>query len=82
MTIIHEGDVIEEVSTSRHGTVKMISYEGPVGQTLPSVWHVQFSDGNVPVTKRLTHPDELRLVRCPHSSGEASIVPEQPLAGP
>lgn len=80
MTIIHEGDIIEEVSTARQGTVKMISCEGPVGRTLPSVWHVQFSDGKVPVTKSFTHLDELRLVHCPHSSGEPSIVPEQPLA--
>lgn len=73
-TILHTGDIVEELATKRRGAV---SIGGTItgNVEVQNNWTVRFTDGKEPILKIFVKRDELRFISCPHSSGEPGFYP-------
>ena len=62
---LHNGNIVEEVSTKRRGKIS---------STRPTCWGVQFFDGNKLASTFFMNEAGLRLVTCPHQGSDPGFV--------
>jgi len=78
----HNEDIVEEISTKREGKVDSIGSSVTGGVETQNQWVVRFQDGQEPILKYFTAPQELRLIRCRHEEPtEPRFVPARSIMG-
>lgn len=81
--MLHNDDVVEEVTTGRPGKIDSIQSGGALGEEpKPNQWRVHFSDGKDPLMKYFDSEDHLRLIKCPHGESSSGFVPSRPIMDP
>ena len=73
-TVLHSGDIVEELATKRKG---LVSIGGTItgNVEVQNNWSVRFADGKEPILKIFVKRDELNFISCPHSGGEPGFYP-------
>lgn len=69
------GETVEEIAAGRIG---VIVGNGVVGRPLEK-WTVQFRDGETPLIKDFTDPNELRLIERPGDGEPPRLIPKDPV---
>jgi hypothetical protein len=66
--VFHHRDIVEEIATQRPGEIDAIDQEILEGRKLPPRrWRVRFLDESEPRSQFFVKPEDLRLIRCPHT---------------
>jgi hypothetical protein len=66
--VFHHHDLVEEIATQRQGEVDAIDQDIVEGRKLlPHRWRVRFLDESDPRSQYFVKPEDLRLIRCPHT---------------
>ena len=76
--MLHLGDTVEEIATSRKGKIDSSRVDE---QEQTTRWRVFFSDGKRPLVKYFLNEADLRLVICPHSDSDPRFVPSRGIMG-
>jgi hypothetical protein len=71
--MFNSGDIVEEISTKRRGTIEA---SGIFGQS-PNRWTVKFYDGKQP--KDFTDASELHLIERSGEGGPPRLIPRDPV---
>jgi len=82
--MLHNEDIVEEVSTKRQGKIDSIGSSIVNGQETPNQWGVRFSDGKEPLLTFFKNEEELRLIRCPHTGNDSDpgFIPSRSIMEP
>jgi hypothetical protein len=75
----HNEDLVEEIATGRQGKLTHIGSSITGNVETQTSRGVTFQDGKQPPLRHFTNPDEIRLVKCPHSEPEGGFYPAEPL---
>jgi hypothetical protein len=66
--VFHHRDIVEEIATQRQGEIDAIDQYIVEGQkAAPCRWRVRFLDESEPRSQYFVKPEDLRLIRCPHT---------------
>jgi hypothetical protein len=66
--MFHHRDIVEEIATQRQGEIDAIDQNIVEGRKVPPRrWRVSFLDEKEPRSQYFVKPEDLRLIRCPHT---------------
>jgi len=76
-TLLHGGDIVQEIATGRQGKIDGIGNAIMQGRETQTNWRIAFSDGKEPGMWTYKNRAELRLIICPHGDPEPGFYPAE-----